>query len=61
MATHNLQLTDEELVALRELLIDTAATMDDDGNEGEFEASHLRPIYDKVRKLQGEKPSREWR
>jgi len=44
-----LKLTAAELDALYWLLVDTAHQVDDDGNEGAFDASPLKPIYDKVR------------
>jgi hypothetical protein len=47
----NLDLSEKELKALEAALAEMAANMDDDGRDGLFDTTHLRPIYDKVRKL----------
>ena len=41
--------THTELEDLKQLLVEKAHEMDDDGNEGAFDASCLKPLYDKVR------------
>jgi hypothetical protein len=48
---HHLKLTKDELDALMLLLIETAQDMDDDGREGAFNASLLKPVYDKAKAL----------
>lgn len=40
----------KELGLLFDLLVDEAQRMDDDGREGAFDASSLKPIYDKILK-----------
>jgi hypothetical protein len=47
----DLSLTPSEVESLCDLLLETAQTMDDDGREGAFDASPLRGIWDKARKL----------
>jgi hypothetical protein len=42
--------TKKELGLLKQLLIEEAWRMDDDGNDGTFDASALKPLYDKIRK-----------
>lgn len=41
--------TKAELEALKDLLAEEAMRMDDDGRDGAFDASPLKPIYDKIR------------
>ena len=43
-------LTKQELEILKNLLVEKAQEMDDDGRDGAFDASPLRPLYDRVRK-----------
>ena len=40
----------QELETLKSLLVEEAMRMDDDGRDGSFDRSPLRPIYDKIRK-----------
>jgi hypothetical protein len=42
-------LTKEEIEVLLCLLVEEAQRMDDDGRDGAFDASELKPIYDKLR------------
>ena len=44
-----LELTAKEAEALKNLLVEEASRMDDDGNEGAFDASILKTIYRKLR------------
>ena len=44
-----MELTLQELQALSDLLIEEAIRRDDDGNDGAFDRSPLKSIYDKVR------------
>jgi len=53
MTTYKLELTRAELDALLTQLDETAMEMDDDGREGAFDASPLRPIWEKALKLRG--------
>jgi hypothetical protein len=46
--TFTLTLTAVELAALRDLLVETAIAMDDDGNKGAFDRTPLKPLYRKV-------------
>jgi hypothetical protein len=45
--------TKAELEVLKELLVEESMRMDDDGRDGAFDASPLKPIYDKIRKSLG--------
>lgn len=45
---HKLELTEIELETLRNLLVETSMRMDDDGNDGAFDASPLGLIYRKI-------------
>ena len=47
-AMKTLKLTNDELGELINLLAEEAQRMDDDGREGAFDASPLRPIYRKL-------------
>jgi hypothetical protein len=44
-----IKLTAKELEALKWLLVEEGQRMDDDGNEGAFDRSPLKAIYDKVK------------
>jgi hypothetical protein len=48
--TQMLELTKEEMAALKWLLIEKSQEMDDDGRDGSFERSPLFTIYEKVLK-----------
>jgi hypothetical protein len=51
MATKSLALSDSEISALLDLFNEEAMRMDDDGREGAFDASPLRPIERRLRAL----------
>tara|TARA_R110000868_G_scaffold92457_6_gene256634 strand:- start:4106 stop:4255 length:150 start_codon:yes stop_codon:yes gene_type:complete len=41
--------TKQEIELLKDLIVEEAQRMDDDGNDGAFDASPLKPIYEKLR------------
>jgi hypothetical protein len=44
-------LTASELDRLIQVVVEEADRMDDDGRDGAFEASPLRPIYEKLKRM----------
>ena len=44
-------LTASELDRLIQVVVEEADRMDDDGRDGTFEASPLRPIYEKLQRM----------
>ena len=53
--------TQQEIDDLLELLLEEAERYDDDGREGTFDRSRLRPIYDRLKAAEREAAERSRR